>query len=139
MNISAIMSTKLITLTMDDSLADAKTLFEQHPIHHILIIDDKKALVGVLTDRDLYLHLSPTIGTAKETHQDLQMMKKKVHQIMTRDIITASSTLTVKEALLLLDDHHISCLPIIDSNKLVGIISWRDIISVLADIYRQQK
>ncbi len=133
------MSTKLITLNLDETLGHAKALFEQHPIHHILILDETKQLVGIMTDRDLYKHLSPSIGTAKQTHADATMLKKKVHLIMTRNIIAAPPTLPVKEALEWFDDNHISCLPVINNQQLVGIVSWRDIVKVLANIHRQQR
>lgn len=138
MNIDTIMSKKLITLSMDCSLGDAKSIFEQHPIHHLPVLDESKKLIGLLNDRDLYKHLSPSIGTAKETHQDLAMLKKPVNLIMTRDLITAPSTLKIKEALVWIDEHHISCLPVVDDGKLVGIVSWRDVIKVLAEIQRRQ-
>lgn len=138
MQISKIMTTKLITLSLDNTLADAKALFEQHRIHHIIVLDEHEKLIGLLTDRDLYKHLSPTIGTYKETHQDQQMLKKKIHLVMTRTIITATPELTIKEALIWFDDHHISCLPVISpDNHVLGIISWRDLIKVLAKVQRQ--
>jgi len=137
MNLNAIMSTRLITLEIDATLGDAKALFEKHNIHHILVIGDDKSLTGIITDRDLYKHLSPTIGTSKETHDDIAMLKKKVHQVMARDIISASPDLPIKDAIVWFDDNHISCLPVVKNNQLVGIVSWRDIVKVLAKIHRK--
>ena len=85
MAISQIMRRNLITLDMDDTLSDAKGLFEHHDMHHILITEEGK-LTGVITDRDLLQHLSPTIGTRKETPQDTFILNKKVHLIMSTAI-----------------------------------------------------
>ncbi|MFT6899873.1 MAG: acetoin utilization protein AcuB [Colwellia sp.] len=136
MSLSKVMSKNLITLEIDDNLSKAKAIFDQHNIHHILIICDKQ-LVGIVTDRDLYKHLSPTIGTKNETPRDHSMLQKKLHLIMNRNLITAKKETSLNDAVLLFYDNHISCLPIVDdSMQPLGIISWRDILKVLALQYR---
>lgn len=133
------MSRELITLTIDDSLYKAKKIFDQHKIHHILITHNK-VLTGVITDRDLYKHLSPAIGTAKETHKDIAALQKKVHLIMSRNLVTAKEDLSLNEAVLLFYDNHISCLPIVDDKlQTIGIITWRDILKILALQYRKKQ
>ena len=132
MSIADFMSAQLVTLSMDDDLGKAKEVFDKHKIHHILVTDEK-VLVGVFTDRDLYKHLSPTIGTYKETHKDSQLLHKKIHLIMSRDLITCAKSLPLNEAVVLFHDNHISCLPVVDDRyRPVGIITWRDIMKILA-------
>jgi len=139
MKIENLMSKKLITLSMDAPLSKAKEIFESKNIHHLLITDDDGLLAGVMTDRDLYKHLSPTIGTNQETHRDTALMQKKLHQIMARNVITAQAQQSLNEAVLLFYDNHISCLPVIDKdNKAIGIITWRDILKVLALQYKKK-
>jgi len=138
MKINQVMQRDLITLDMDDTLASAKKLFEQHNMHHILI-KNKSILAGVITDRDLWQNLSPTVGTRKETPQDSFVMNKKVHLIMARDLITATEEISLTEAILLFHDHKISCLPVVDeSQQAIGMITWRDIIKVIAVQSRQK-
>lgn len=123
---------------MDATLSQAKDIFENKNIHHLLITDDGGLLAGVMTDRDLYKHLSPTVGTNQETHRDTALMQKKLHQIMARNLITSQAQQSLNEAVLLFYDNHISCLPIIDEqNTAIGIITWRDILKVLALQYRK--
>ena len=132
------MSTQLITLDLGDNLAQAANIFEQHKIHHILILNGKE-LTGVISDRDVHKHLSPVIGTSKETLRDSNLLQKKVHLIMNRNLITAPATISINEAVLLFHDNHISCLPIVNEQfHAIGIITWRDIIKLLALQYRQK-
>ena len=139
MKIEKLMKTELITLAMDSTLSKAKEVFESHKVHHLLVIDDGGLLAGVITDRDLYKHLSPTVSTRQETHRDTALKLKKVHQIMSRNLVTASSEQSLNEAVVLFHDDHISCLPVIDNqNKPIGIITWRDIIKVLALQYKKK-
>lgn len=126
------MSTQLIMLGIDDNLNSAKKIFEEINIHHILVKHDEK-LLGVFTDRDLYKHLSPNIGTAKETHKDTAFLQKKIHLIMNRNLVTAHQDLSLNEAVLLFYQHNISCLPIVnDDFQAIGIVTWRDILKILA-------
>ena len=139
MGVSQLMSKVLLSLDLDDNLAKARSLFEQNPIHHILITENKK-LVGIITDRDLYQHLSPTIGTRKETYSDTALLQKKLHLIMSRDLVTAPKDITLNQAVLLFDQRHISCLPIVDDNfQAIGIITWRDILKVIARQYKKKQ
>lgn len=139
MKIEALMNKKLITLPMDSSLSKANEVFKKQKIHHLLILDDDGLLAGIITDRDLYKHLSPTIGTSQETPRDTALMQKKLHQIMARNIITSQAQNSLNEAVLLFFDNNISCLPIVDKqNEPIGIITWRDILKVLALQYRKK-
>lgn len=138
MSLSTFMTKEIITLEIDDNLSKAKQVFDQHNIHHILIKNGKE-LAGIITDRDLYKHLSPNIGTKKETPKDTFLLSKKIHLIMSRELVTANANTTLNEAVLLFHDNHISCLPIVDENfHPIGIISWRDIIKIIAVQYRMK-
>ena len=139
MSLSKLMSNNLITLELDDDLGKAKAIFDQHKIHHILVLNDKE-LAGIITDRDIYKHLSPTIGTKNETPRDSSMLQKKLHLVMSRNLITTSENATLNEAVLLFYDNHISCLPVVNElMQPIGIISWRDILKVIAVQYRNKR
>lgn len=138
MSVSNVMSRRLITMELDDDLAKAKSIFDSTNIHHILVTHNKE-LVGIITDRDVYKHLSPTIGTNKESAKDTMLLYKKVHLIMERNLITAKASTSLNEAALLFHDNHISCLPIVNNDfHPIGIITWRDIIKILALQYKEK-
>ena len=139
MKIKNLMNTNLLTLSMDSPLIKAKEVFENNKVHHLIVTDDEGLLAGILTDRALYKHLSPTVGTSQETHRDTTLMQKKLHQIMARNLVTTQAHQSLNEAVVLLHDNHISCLPVVDKrNKPIGIITWRDIVKVLAVQYKKK-
>jgi acetoin utilization protein AcuB len=139
MKIESIMQKNLLTLSMDSPLSQAKEIFENNNIHHVIIIDDHGLLAGVITDRDLYKHLSPTVGTSHETHRDTALMQKKMHQIMARNLITIQAQQSLSEAVVLLYDNNVSCLPVVNKlNEPIGIITWRDLLKVLALRYKEK-
>lgn len=130
-SIKKIMSAKLITVGLDDRLETVKEIFDNLKFHHLLVVEEHK-LLGVVSDRDLLKALSPNIGSARETYQDLASLNKRVHQIMTRHPIVLQESATVDDAIHLFNTHSVSCLPVVDLNlRPVGIVSWRDILKNL--------
>ena len=66
-------------------------------------------------------------------------MQKKLHQVMARTLITTQASQSLSDAAVLLYDNHISCLPVVDKdNKAIGIITWRDLLKVLALQYKKK-
>ena len=136
--VSRLMTTTVVTVEMDDSLAAIKDIFDNTSFHHLLVVNDTR-LLGVVSDRDLFKALSPHLGTAAETQRDLNSLDKKVHQIMTRGAITLPPDATVYDAIEIFDQHKISCIPIVDTEKRVlGILSWRDILRALEKKHKRK-
>lgn len=133
MNIEKIMSKRVVSVKMDDTLASVKDIFENTRFHHLLVIEKGK-LLGVISDRDYLKAISPNLGLASETPRDTATLNKRVHQIMTRKLITTHPDSDVLDAVSLFNQHSISCLPVIDDdNKVVGILSWRDMFRALEE------
>ncbi len=131
MNITKIMTQKLVTVQMDDTLFTVNDIFENTRFHHLLVVESEK-LVGIVSDRDLFKALSPNIGCVSETAKDTATLNKKVHQVMSRELITLTSDASAYDAIALFNQHAVSCLPVIDGNgRLQGIVSWRDILRAI--------
>lgn len=140
MNVEKIMSTEVVTIASDSRLDTAKALFEKHKFHNLLVTDKQGCLVGVLSDRDLFKAISPHIGLASERERDLATLNKRVHQIATRKVISATNTTNFNEVINLFKENKISCIPVVsENNKPVGIVSWRDIINVLYQKLNKQR
>lgn len=133
MLLSEIMTAKVVSVEMDDRLSVVKDIFDTLRFHHLLVVGDDGTLRGVISDRDLLRALSPYVGSLNETSRDSATLNKRVHQIMTRKPLTLTADNTVSEAITLLLEHRISCIPIVNAVfKPVGIVSWRDMLKALA-------
>jgi acetoin utilization protein AcuB len=133
MALSNIMTARIVTVEMDDRLEVVKEIFDTMNFHHLLVVDEHKKLSGIVSDRDLLRALSPYVGSAAETARDLATLNKRVHQIMSRHPITLRPQSEIADAVNLLLEHPISCIPIVDDEcKPVGIVSWRDLLKSLA-------
>lgn len=137
MKIKSLMSTNVVTVEMDDRLSTVKEIFDNAKFHHLLVIDCSK-LFGVISDRDLFKSLSPNIDPMTATDKDLASLNKRVHQIMTRDLITLHESSLIKDAVELFNNNKISCVPVVnDNNEPVGMLSWRDIMRELGNCISQ--
>jgi acetoin utilization protein AcuB len=132
MNVGDIMTARVVTVELDDSLKVIKELFDSARFRHLLVVDSGRLLQGVISDRDLLRAVSPHLGTLAETARDLSTLNKHAHQIMTRHPITLSKEAHVNDAVALFREHLISCIPIVDAKgSPVGIVSLRDMLRIL--------
>ena len=128
MKVSDIMSSNPVTVGLDDPLSVVKDIFDNAHFHHLLVIDEGE-LIGVISDRDLLRSISPNIGTNVYTPKDLDTLKKRVHQIVTRKPIILKPDARIEDPVAIFNTHRISCIPIVDDNNAaIGIVSWRDIL-----------
>jgi acetoin utilization protein AcuB len=131
MQVQQLMTARVVTIGMDDRLEDVKKIFDSVKFHHLLVVEEGK-LLGVVSDRDLLRSISPYVGSAAESARDAATLKRRVHQIMTRKVITLPPEAPVAEAIRVFLAHNISCVPIVDAeSRPLGILSWRDILRSL--------
>jgi acetoin utilization protein AcuB len=130
MQIQQIMSTEVVTVSIDARVKTLQDLFERFRFHHLLVIGEDKSLVGVVSDRDLLKALSPFISTLVERPQDLRTLERRVWQILShRKPITASKDQTLGRAAILMLDNNVSCLPVVSAEDTIeGIVTWKDIL-----------
>jgi acetoin utilization protein AcuB len=135
MNIESIMLTNIQTASMDHTLAEVKELLDESGLQHIMVVDEDYTLLGVISDRDIMASISPNIGTINEKDKDRETLKKKAHQIMTRNPVTISKGASVPAAAHRILTTPGSCLPVVDSNnRAIGFVSWKEVMAKLIDI-----
>lgn len=128
MIIADIMTTNPVTVNMDTELLVIKEIFDHVYFHHLLVEDEAdNTFAGIISDRDLLSALSPYIHTAAETLRDKETLKKRAHQIMSRQIDTVTPETDCNIAVQKMLDADISCMPVVGSDRVIlGIVTWKD-------------
>ncbi|MDP1665749.1 MAG: CBS domain-containing protein [Methylobacter sp.] len=128
MIVADIMTANPVKVNMDTELLVIKDIFDHVYFHHLLVENEAdKTIAGVISDRDLLSALSPYIHTAAETLRDQETLKKRAHQIMSRQIDTVTPTTDCNIAVQKMLDADVSCLPVVgDDNVILGIVTWKD-------------
>jgi acetoin utilization protein AcuB len=124
------MTAEVITVSSNCTLPDAYWLMLEHAIRRLPVVDDG-VLVGVVTLEDLrhpnLASIGGFIAGLDIIHINENLSRLPVRQLMTPDPRTVTPTATVIEAARLMLEHKISTLPVMDGDRLVGIITESDI------------
>ncbi|MDD3771401.1 MAG: CBS domain-containing protein [Weeksellaceae bacterium] len=132
--VAQIMSKDLVVLTPTQSLYDAERLFNKHNIRHIPVVESER-IVGVISRSDLLRISYSNLTADEESVESLIYDSYTIPQVMTRIPVTISSDRTVKEAAEILSQHSFHSIPVVDGEKLVGIITTTDLLNYLLEQY----
>ena len=121
-----LMTTDLFTLSMDDNLKTLEDMMKWRAIRHIPVVDDEKRVVGLVTHRDLLKYSISGFANVAEDEKDALNRSIPVSSIMKTNIQTVPPELTLQDAAKLMLKYKFGCLPIVDNEKLIGIITEAD-------------
>ncbi|MEP3839080.1 MAG: CBS domain-containing protein [Algibacter sp.] len=129
--ISMIMTKDVITLNKTDKLETAEHLFKKHKIRHIPVVNGN-VIVGMLSYSDLLRLSFADITNENDNAIDVMVNNMfTIDQVMKRNIVTVSSTNSIKEVSELLASKDFHALPVVDDNELKGIVTTTDLIKYL--------
>jgi acetoin utilization protein AcuB len=118
MFVRQIMTRRVVTVSPDTTLAEARRLLDEHRFRHLPVLVNGR-LVGIISDRDLR---SAAGANGRQT---------AVGGLMTPKPFTVSSDTRVEEAARLMLDCRIGGLPVVDGHELVGIVTGDDLLRAL--------
>jgi len=115
-----------VTISPDASLLEARQLIHAKGIRHLPVVDENRNVVGIVTERDLMAAAPPD-----------STRKINVSAFMTPNerLISITPDTLIEEAVQLLHDHKIRCLPVLEEGRLYGIFTETDALSHLVDIF----
>ncbi|MGH2692584.1 MAG: CBS domain-containing protein [Actinomycetota bacterium] len=120
MKISEIMTEAAVVDSPNDTLGEAARKMWEQQTGSLLVLEGDQ-LLGIVTERDVLKAVAT--GTPMDT---------PVSAVMTKDLITVEPNAKLREAAAIMTEKWIRHLPVLDSGKLVGIVSQRDLSGVLA-------
>lgn len=125
--VSEVMTSRITTVSLDKHIYDIAVMMKEHDTGFIPIVEteDNFKLVGVVTDRDLVLR----------GYADKHSGSTAVEKVMTKKLHTVTPEMTADEAAELMAKYQIRRVPVIEQDKLVGIVSLGDLATshLLAD------
>jgi acetoin utilization protein AcuB len=136
MFVSRSMARKVMTVDKKTSLLEAQKLMRQGNVRHLPVVDADSRLVGMVTDRDIRSALPYRLAKGEGDAQTReQYAHVKVADAMTTDLLTISPSHTLQDAILLIEQKKVGAFPVVDDdNKLVGILSVRDLLRAFINV-----
>jgi CBS-domain-containing membrane protein len=139
-----VMVSPVITVNSSALVSDAARLLLDNRISALPVVDDKGELIGIVSEGDL-MHryeagterrrswwLEALTGDDQLAMEYVQVHARKVADVMTRKVITASPDTPLHEIAALLEKHSIKRVPVIENGSLVGIVSRANLIQAVA-------
>ncbi len=114
------------SVTSEDSVYDAIKIMSEHGIGAVLVIEDEK-IAGILSERDCARKVVLECRSSKET---------RVGEIMTRNVYTTTRDESISECMTMMTDKHFRHLPIVEGQKVVGMISIGDLVRAMISEYK---
>lgn len=131
MRVDDVMTPNPATVTERDSLRTARDRMHSHDCRRLPVLDDSAHVCGIITDRDLRLALNSPLIMRERRQDDLLLEYTEVGVCMTPNPICTTPETPLKDAIGLLLVHKISGLPVVDGEKLVGIVTITDLLHAL--------
>jgi len=130
-----------ITISPEASFYEARAIIRDKGIRHLPVVDRDHRLVGLVTDNDIR-GAAPSDATSLSVHELHYLLGKlKVSAFMTpkNKLITITPETIIERAAQLLHEHKVGCLPVVEGDKLIGIITETDILSHFVDLFGLNK
>lgn len=124
-----------ISVNPDITLKNIEEKMENQKIRHVLVIENEK-LLGIISDRDVKKFRSLFAETKASKPIDEATLEFKAHQIMTHSPITIHEDIKANEAIAIMLQKKISCLPVLsDENNVIGMITSSDFLKWMVKFF----
>lgn len=128
------MSSPVITVAPDMPIMEALNLMKTNQIRRAPVVDSKGNLIGIVSDKDL-LNAGPSQVTSLSVWEINYLIGKiTVQKVMTKTIRTVTEETPIEEAARIMVDNKVGGLPVMNGNKMVGIITESDLFKVLLEL-----
>ncbi len=123
-----------ITISKKTGIYEALQIMKNYKIRQLPVVSEGK-LAGIVTEKDL-LTVSPSPATSLSVHElNYLLAKMTVAEVMVKNPITVTPKTTLEEAAVLMREHKINSVPVLDGDRLVGIITVTDIFDALIKFF----
>jgi CBS domain-containing membrane protein len=123
-----LMTERVFTLKPGDTLEELYELMDEKHVRHVPIVDREGDLVGLVTHRDLSRSaLGPQEGLPLNVQEEI-LRRRKIREIMSTEVDTIEPDKRLEEAAEMLLENKIGCLPVVEGEHLVGILTEADFV-----------
>jgi CBS domain-containing membrane protein len=127
-----LMTTAVKTLRRNDQLSIADDLMRAERIRHLPVLDEEDRLCGVVSQRDLFRGaLASALGYGELAQRKL-LGTLVVKEVMATEVVTTTKGTPLREAARLMLERKIGCLPVLEGERLVGILTEGDFVKAAA-------
>ena len=140
MRVEDFMTRRVVTITPDTTLLAAAKLMLEHRVGGLPVLDASGRMIGVFSESDLLREegedgspwLQMMVGPDGKPAEPPRLDARKVGDVMTRQLITIAPGASIAQACRLVHEHRLRRLPVVENDKLVGMIARADLVRAVA-------
>ena len=133
MDVKSYMTSNVVTVAEETKVLEALDIMKENDFHRLPVVKNGR-MVGLVT-QEIIQENSPSTATSLSIHEmNYLLTKTKVGDIMQKKVLTIHADDLLEEAAARMRDQEIGVLPVVEENKIVGIITDKDIFSAFIDI-----
>ena len=125
MRVKDLMNGPPITIAPDTPVLEARRVMQTRAVRHLLVLEHGR-LVGIVTDRDIRLNMPSPATTLSVGEINYLLARLTVREVMTTSVIVVEPDRSAQDAATLLVTEKIGALPVVDGERLVGIVTETD-------------
>jgi CBS domain-containing protein len=148
LKVREIMQTNVITAKPDTTVGELADILAQNKISGVPVVDEQGRVLGMVSEADIilqdadlhfpyYIQFLEMVIYLQSVHKFEERVRKsigsKVTEIMSDEVVSVSPEATVRETATLMADRDINRLPVIENERLVGIVTRGDIVRAIAE------
>jgi acetoin utilization protein AcuB len=131
MNVRDAMTRDPLTIGADTPLQIAEALMRDRGVRHLPVVGEAGQLLGILTDRDLeHAAFVPALAEAL-AWEPRWLRAPRVRDVMTWSVVTTQPHIALPQAALIMFQRRIGSLPVIEDDRVVGILTARDVLAAI--------
>lgn len=129
-----LMTTDVATLRADDTLRKAREAMSHMRIRHIPVVDERRGMVGLVTQRDVLAATVSALATLDGSERDELEDSIALSDIMIREPHAIDPEMELRDAAALMLKHKWGCLPVVEGGRLAGIVTEADFLKLIVQM-----
>jgi CBS domain-containing protein len=125
------------TLQPTNTIEDARILMSDRDIRHIPVVDNNHKLLGIVSQRDVLRAQNSSLD--RQLAPTATLLTHPISKIMHTHIVTVSPVAGLKESAIYMQKHKVGCLPVVEKETLVGIITDSDFVIIAINLLELQE
>ncbi|HNX31285.1 MAG TPA: CBS and ACT domain-containing protein [Holophaga sp.] len=127
MLVRELMTPKPVVVAPEMPVPEALSLMRGRKIHQLPVVDNKGKLVGVVTEQDLLHASASSVSTLSVWELPTLLAKITVEMVMVKNVYSVTGDTPVEEAARIMSDKGIGCLPVVDKDTMIGLVTKSDL------------
>ena len=131
MRVAEVMTGPLVTIQHDTTVAAAWAIMRERGVRHLPVLDGHRRLLGMLTDHDLRHVVLERCQEEGPEQLGARLAGLRVDEIMTWAVVTVTPDRDLRDAARMMRDYVVGALPVVDADRVVGMVTATDVIQAV--------